>query len=600
MGRRRVAVLPEALANQIAAGEVVERPASVVKELVENALDAEASRVFVDVEEGGARLVRVVDDGLGMGREDATLAVQRHATSKIHDAADLAAIGTLGFRGEALPSVASVSRFLLVTRSEEDEVGTEVRVDGGGAPVVRDIGARVGTRIEVRDLFHNVPARLKFLKRTSTELSHIKHLITTFALGYPHVHFRLTHDGRKLMEHPVAPNLKQRIFQVMGKKVADHLYEVRGGRPGAGEPRVRGYISAPALTRSSQKSVHCFINGRWVRDRVVSHALVAAYGNLLPTGSYPYAVLYVHLPPDRVDVNVHPTKAEVRFVSSGEVHEAISRACKLTLSRTPWIQGGRAESYERRREIPAQARQFRGEEAQRPTILPMDSLLGSPAPPPAPGPPATPRPEDRAVDRPRILDFRAEIRPVGDPAREPAVAPQPEPGRALRLLGVASRRYAVAEDALGVRVVDVPKARVATTTRGLRAALAANRVESQHLLIPLQVEIPPEAAQALEAHAELVRRLGFDLESYGGSTWQLCALPQALARAPATSVVEALVAGLLRGRGEDLVLERVARCAAREEDRPDRTEAGALLRALGELEARELDRIAPLHRFQDR
>ncbi|MEC9070748.1 MAG: DNA mismatch repair endonuclease MutL, partial [Myxococcota bacterium] len=211
----RVGLLPSALADQIAAGEVIERPAAVVKELLENAIDAGASTVFVDVEQGGKTLVRVVDDGHGMGREDAVLAIRRHATSKLRVVEDLRAIGTLGFRGEALPSIASVSRFRLVTRAEGEITGTEVLIEGGQEPKVKDAAGPVGTRIEVRDLFYNVPARLKFLKRTATEMGHISTLVTGAALGYPHVHFRLTHNGRTSLDHPVAPSLRQRIFQVL-------------------------------------------------------------------------------------------------------------------------------------------------------------------------------------------------------------------------------------------------------------------------------------------------------------------------------------------------------------------------------------------------
>ncbi|TNF27695.1 MAG: DNA mismatch repair endonuclease MutL, partial [Deltaproteobacteria bacterium] len=334
----RVSVLPDALANQIAAGEVVERPASVVKELVENALDAEASRVFVAITGGGQALVRVLDDGVGMAREDAVLALQRHATSKITTAEDLHGIDTLGFRGEALPSIASVSRFRLITREHDAPSATEVTVEGGAAAVVKDAGAPPGTRIEVVDLFYNVPARLKFLKAEATENRHVAALMTAFALGHPHIHFRLDKDGRTIADYPVARRLDQRIFQVLGKSVAERLHEVVGEGP----VQVRGYISEPGFTRTNQNNIHTFVNGRRVRDRTVTHALVAGYGELLQRGHFPQGVLYVHLDPQLIDVNVHPAKAEIRFVDGGAVHEAIVRAVRATLHDAPWRRRGGA------------------------------------------------------------------------------------------------------------------------------------------------------------------------------------------------------------------------------------------------------------------
>ncbi|MCA9515010.1 MAG: DNA mismatch repair endonuclease MutL, partial [Myxococcales bacterium] len=297
----RVSVLPDALANQIAAGEVVERPASVVKELVENALDADASRVVVEIAGGGAELVRVVDDGVGMAEDDARTALLRHATSKIGRADDLLAIHTLGFRGEALPSIASVSRFKLTTRERERDAGVEIAVDGGGEMRVRAAGCPTGTTIEVADLFYNVPARRKFLKQKATEVSHVANLITAMALGHPHVHFRLVRDGKVAADYPVARRLDQRIFQVLGKDVTRRLHEVRLDGP----VRVLGYISDGTYVKANASAVHTFVNGRHVRDRTVTHGLLSAYVGRLERGYYPHAVLYVHVPYDQVDVNVH-------------------------------------------------------------------------------------------------------------------------------------------------------------------------------------------------------------------------------------------------------------------------------------------------------
>ncbi len=283
-----VRVLPEALSNQIAAGEVVERPASVVKELVENALDAGASRVFVDIEAAGKGLIRVLDDGSGMTERDAATAILRHATSKVRTATDLEAIGTLGFRGEALPSIASVSRFLLVTRRAEAEHATTVRIEGGSQATLGVMAAPPGTRIAVRDLFWNVPARLKFLKTDATETQHVVELVKGFALGHPHVHFRLGTGGRApALDFPAVRRLYERVTQVLGKDVATELYEVALPGPPV---RVTGFVSGPRGARSTVAGMTCFVNGRRVKDRVLHHALVSAFGAELGPGRFPQAV----------------------------------------------------------------------------------------------------------------------------------------------------------------------------------------------------------------------------------------------------------------------------------------------------------------------
>jgi DNA mismatch repair protein MutL len=329
----RVAILPDDVANQIAAGEVVERPASVVKELVENALDAGATRITVDVVDAGRALLRIVDDGSGMGRDDAATAILRHATSKLRSADDLHAIETLGFRGEALPSIASVSRFELVTQRAEDEVGTRIVIEGGGAPVISEAGAPVGTRIEVADLFFNVPARRKFLKSDATELAQIQQVMTAFALGYPHVHFRMTSNERTTLDYPSVKQLRDRAVQVLGRELTRRLYDVHGDSNGIG---VVGFVSAPSAAKSHANQIHLFVNGRRVRDRNLHHALVSAYGADLGPGRFPQAILYLHLSPQDVDVNVHPAKAEVRFAHPAVVHQVLHLAVRRTLERRPW------------------------------------------------------------------------------------------------------------------------------------------------------------------------------------------------------------------------------------------------------------------------
>ena len=330
----RIQVMGEQLANQIAAGEVVERPASVVKELVENAIDAEAGRIEVAIEDGGRQLVQVTDDGIGMTREEAQLALKRHATSKIHAVEDLRAIGTLGFRGEALPSILSVCRFEMESRTADAVEGVRITAEGSDDIRVEDAGVPRGTRISISDLFHNVPARRKFLRTKATESGRVSAAMTRFALGYPHIHFRLTNGGRKVIDAAPERRLRDRVFSVLGRKVASRLY------PASIEldVEVEGLVSDPALHRVNAEGMYTFVNGRFIRDRLVQHAITSAYGSLLDRGRYPYVVLFVRVPPEELDVNVHPAKAEVRFVRSGQVHEAIVRAVKMTLAEAPWLE----------------------------------------------------------------------------------------------------------------------------------------------------------------------------------------------------------------------------------------------------------------------
>jgi len=554
----RVAILPDALANQIAAGEVVERPASVVKELVENALDAEASRITVAIEDGGRALVRVVDDGAGMSPADAVLALRRHATSKVTHAEDLAAIHSLGFRGEALPSIASVSRFRLVTREADTDVATEVVVEGGAEPVVGQAGAPQGTTVEVRDLFYNVPARLKFLKQRATETTHIQALITAVALGYPHVHVRFVNNGRVTFDHPSVRRLDQRLFQVLGKDVAPRLHEVRL----EGRVRILGYISGPELTRTNQNAIHTFVNGRRVRDRTVTHALISAYGAALDRGRFPHAVLYVHVPFDEVDVNVHPTKAEIRFVHAGAVHEAISRACRATLSQHP--RAGRPGGTGR----PQGAGPLFVEEAPAsyPTPPGSTSIAGAaagtgPAWPGSPGPGAlAASPPEPPWQRRQSLAFHIPARPGAAFEGEAASTAAPDRGQA-RVLALHSGWLACA-DAEGVYALD-PRRLLA---RGLALGLTAHRGEgaSAPLLFPQQLELPPAEAQLLEGCREVLARLGLELEPFGGATWQLIAIPRALPGAEPTRLIGA-IKGLLRRRTppvERLLVSTLAEAAA--------------------------------------
>lgn len=350
----RIRVLSDQVANQIAAGEVVERPASVVKELLENAVDAGATRIRIEVEGGGRKLIRMVDNGCGMGRDDAMLAFERHATSKLRSADDLLHISTLGFRGEALPSIASVARVELDTRAVEDEVGTRIEIVGGKMTRVEDAGVPVGTTLAIRDLFFNVPARKKFLKSEPTELSHVAALVTHYALAHPEKHFELHSSTQALLVAPAVRDASERLFQILGHDVSRDMLpcaaEMDFAKVGIPEPppwrreadyeapepgflRVRGFVSKPELQKLNRGSIYVFVNGRQVRDRLVLHALTEAYRNILPSTSFPVVLLFLEMPPAEVDVNVHPAKTEVRFRQSSFVHDFVRDAVRNTVMK---------------------------------------------------------------------------------------------------------------------------------------------------------------------------------------------------------------------------------------------------------------------------
>jgi DNA mismatch repair protein MutL len=326
----KIKILPEILSNKIAAGEVVERPASVVKELLENALDAGSTSIIIEVEKGGRSLIRVSDNGIGMNRDDALLATERYATSKIYKDKDLFAIQTLGFRGEALPSIASVSRFSMVTRDASSRAGTEIIIEGGTVKTVSDVGAPAGTMVTVKQLFYNTPARRKFLKTINTEMGHIADTVASTALGWPQIRFRLVHNQKVIKNWPAVSSPVARVVDVLGRTVKNHLHRIESS---SGAISIAGWISSAGITRSTSRGVYVYINGRFVRDRVIRHALFEGYGGRLVKGQFPVAVLFVKLPFDQVDVNVHPTKHEVRFARQNTVHDAVKQTVADTLQR---------------------------------------------------------------------------------------------------------------------------------------------------------------------------------------------------------------------------------------------------------------------------
>src|SRR3989440_629938 len=337
----KIRVLSDHLANLIAAGEVVERPASVCKELVENAIDAGATRIVIDVEAGGRRLLKITDDGEGMTRDDAILAFERHATSKISSADDLSAIGTLGFRGEALASIASVARVELITKTEEATAATRVVVEGGRMRDVKDAAHPRGTTIIVRDLFFNIPARRKFLRSEATETYHLTNLVTHYALAHPEIAFTFVNNGREMVRAAPAKDLRERAYQIFGEEFLENLLEVNGGEPQVAS--VSGYVSAPRDRRTSRDSQYLFVNRRFVRDRMIGRSLSEAYRSILPHGVYPAALLFVETPLEEVDVNVHPAKTEVRFRRQAAVADAVREAVRAALASANYVQAQEQE-----------------------------------------------------------------------------------------------------------------------------------------------------------------------------------------------------------------------------------------------------------------
>lgn len=498
----RIHRLAPELADQIAAGEVVERPASVVKELVENALDAGARRVLITVDLGGKALVRVEDDGEGMDAEDARLAVERHATSKIARAQDLAAIQTLGFRGEALPSIASVSRFRLCSRARGVPAGTEVRVQGGTIVSVREVGMPEGTLVEVADLFYNVPARRKFLKSDAAEAAQISRLVTQLALAYPEVGFTLVSAGRTVLACPPAGGVADRFFQVYGER--PDLVPVERA---VGDVRVSGYVAALGELGPVRGPQHLFVNRRIVKDRTIAHAIADAYGSATVKERSPEVHLFLEVPPTRVDVNVHPTKAEVRFLDQSLVHEVVRRAVMDALGRGP---------------APA---------------LTLAPLPAGASPPLAPGLPGLAAHDEPGIQGPR------------DPTLSTSAPPASPDGLAAAVggwvpLGQFRDTYIIAVDEDGIAIVDQHVAHERVLFERIMEQLTAGTPEVQPLLVPVVMSLPPSAAETLASRRPELERLGFDVEPFGVGAVRLLAAPAWLEPERAEPILRAVAEDL--------------------------------------------------------
>ncbi|WP_394833225.1 DNA mismatch repair endonuclease MutL [Pendulispora rubella] len=591
----KIRQLSSDLANQIAAGEVVERPASVVKELVENALDAGATKVRVEIEQGGLQRIRVSDDGSGMDPEDASLCLLRHATSKIDRVEDLSSLRTFGFRGEALPSMASVSKLVLITRDRSQSEGTEVQIDGGGTPRVKPAGCAVGTSIDVRDLFFNVPARKKFLKSTATESAHVGDVVTTASLARPDVSFTLTRDGRVAREMLRVTTRAERVAQVMGFG-DDRVAHGQGER---GPLQIEAYLLAPEKARAGATGLHLFVNGRPVRDRMLSRAVAQSFGSVLEAGRFPVGVVYLELPPEMVDVNVHPQKAEVRFTDARALCDALTRELYGVTSQAfaipalgpptrPWLPppaASRAAAYPIREFTPRE-----------------HGYAGAPERLPHPNPP----PEGEGAET-SISELTPAVSAPGVGGSEapgglgwggaagnaawtatPVEADSLFANRPpLRFLAQVRKTFLLCEGVDGLYIVDQHAAAERVTFDRLRKAFAARDVAMQRLLVPEVVELSPVEVAALEERPEDVAAVGLEVRAVGTNAVAVHAVPKLLVRANPERLVRDLVAELTRqanrpfGGAADLVLATMAcHASVRAGDTLSPEEATALLASL--------------------
>jgi DNA mismatch repair protein MutL len=554
----RIHVLSENVANKIAAGEVVERPASVVKELLENALDAGARRIRVNVEAGGKKLIQVTDDGCGMVRDDAMLAFERHATSKIRNADDLLNIATLGFRGEALPSMASVSRLRLETHAPDDAAGTVIEIAGGKLLTVEEAGLPLGTCITVRDLFFNIPARRKFLKAESTELSHIASLVTHYALAHPEMHWELHAGTNAMLIAPPVADHSQRIYQVFGKETLEQLIPLSAllplshvglpqpppwrrdedyEPPVAGDVRLHGFVSRPETQKLNRNSIFIFVNGRLIRDRVVQHALTEAYRNILPPTVFPIVLLFLEMPFTEVDVNVHPSKTEVRFRQSSVLHDFIRDSVRAVLMKTRPVPAFTTEIHAQPTASPSLtsgARDFTTDELQvtaadaafalrPPEVPPFNARLqfegggfaveGNAAAPVARFPPQTfGGPVAAAAAMTRSADGCSAVVADDDaPAGLDSLS-------TLRPVGQIRDSFILAINPQGLWIIDQHVAHERILFEKICKLRLAESPEKQQLLMPLIVELTPGQMSVFAEISDELTRNGFEVEPFGSRT----------------------------------------------------------------------------------
>jgi len=623
----RIHVLSEIVANKIAAGEVVERPASVVKEMLENSLDAGATRIKISVEAGGKKLIQITDNGCGMVRDDAMLAFERHATSKIKNAEDLLSVATLGFRGEALPSIASVSRLRLETRAAEEESGTIVEINGGKIARVEEAGLPLGTSITVRDLFFNTPARKKFLKAESTELSHIASLVTHYALAHPEKHFELHSATNAMLVAPPVAGYSERVYQVFGKETLDQLIPVaarvaleRVGLPqpppwrreaeedgeaekDPGEMRVHGFVSKPEIQKLKRNSIFVFVNGRLIRDRLIQHALTEAYRNIIPPSVYPVVLLFLELPAAEVDVNVHPSKTEVRFRQQSVMHDFVRDSVRAALMKA--------------RPVPQFVTEMRAHATASQALTPGALTPGAPSWDPAlgegsegnasnsprlaedarHGAPTDPlRASGFALQAPTLPPLSARLQFEGGIAVEANAAipvargleslplargPEPVPDHGcapalevdgdeptlsslgtLKPLGQVRNSFILAVNEDGLWIIDQHVAHERVLFERVLKQRAAQKVESQRLLMPIVLELSPAQQAVFTEISDELTHNGFDAEPFGARSVAVKMAPAGIEAAAVEHMLHELLDQFSR-EDQSLNLEKIrARIAA--------------------------------------
>ena len=561
----RIRLLPETVASQVAAGEVVERPASVVKELVENSIDAGAHKIDIFVRRGGIAFIRVIDDGCGMDRDDALLCLERHATSKIRSVSDLEAVPTLGFRGEALPSIASVSRFRLTTRESQAIAGTEVIVSGGKLDVVRDGGEAPGTQIEARSLFFNVPARRKFLRSENTETRNIEHQLHLQAIGHPSIAFTFARDDRLIHQLPAAANLSDRIRDLYGAELLARLLPINGSD--SSNIRISGLIGQAGLSRQSRDQQLVFVNGRAIESPIITNAVREGYHTALMKGQYPVTFLFLDLDPAGVDVNVHPAKREVRFRDPNTVRDAIVRAIHETLAsdRAAWQEKFRA---------PAPTGIVDASHQSPPTDLQLR--------------PQVTVPQASHRELPHFAPANIELGKDGSPLARRSAAeagnrhapgpdsptPQPRAPQEFQIIGVLNKLYVLMENAEGLVLVDQHAAHERILFEELRRRMEQQGVPSQKLLITQTFELPPRDADWIERNLPVLQKMGIGIESFGPNTFKIDSLPGFLNVTDAAQFIGKVIDDLKTSSdrssplrlGEDMIAKSVCRHAVKAND----------------------------------
>ncbi len=530
-GLSKIHVLPSEVIGRIAAGEVVERPAAVAKELIENSLDAGSTSIAVEIQDGGLGLIRVTDNGEGMSRQDAVLAFERHATSKLRSDADLDTVQTLGFRGEALPSIAAVSRVRITTAAPGQQVGTRISIAGGGVETVEDVACVPGTRIDVQSLFFNTPARKKFLKTPATEFSHITQAVQQASLAWPQVHFKLMHNGYEVLNCPAVSRHRDRIAQIYREAFVDRTLEVDAEQQGFG---IKGYIVDPVRARATKAPQDLFVNRRPIRNPTVLHALSDGYSAFLAKGHHPVFVLFMDLDSRRVDVNVHPMKREVRFVDAETVHRVVRSAVRETLgSRVTAmsppdvpLEAGNLSQLEQRSD---------GQLMSRPLDVMSDRR----------GRPSAPVPEGADLS-----GIQSALIAEGSPAYQ-------ESHDAVIPLGQMARTFLVAQVGEELHVVDQHTAHERVLFERLRKQWRDRLLVSQPLLLPQSIEVSAQQAEVIQTHAADLDQLGLSIEPFGSGACLVRALPAILAHADAEALVHDLVEDLAQWDSLSSLEERV-------------------------------------------